>query len=89
MSEHEGRLTVTHDLKCISPYFEDVLSKRKTFEVRKNDPDFQVGDYLVLRHYRDGKYTGHNCAALIRYMLKGPAFGIEEGYVVMSIEVVS
>lgn len=89
MSEHEGRLTVTHDLKCISPYFEAVASRRKTFEVRKNDRDYQVGDHLILRHYVDGKYTGHNCGALVRYLLKGPGFGIEEGYVVMSIEVVS
>jgi hypothetical protein len=82
------RLPTTHDLKTIPPYFDEVLSRRKKFEVRKNDRDFQVNDYLVLREYDGGKYTGNSVGAYVTDVLHGPAFGIEEGYVVMSIEVV-
>lgn len=37
-----------HQLKCDSKFFEDVASGKKTFEVRKNDRDFFVGDFLAL-----------------------------------------
>lgn len=35
-----------HQLKCDSKFFEDVASGKKTFEVRKNDRDFFVGDFF-------------------------------------------
>lgn len=84
-----SRLLTTHDLKVIPPYFDEVLSRKKKFEVRKNDRDFRVNDYLVLLDDDKGRYTGNSCGAYVTYVLHGPAFGIEEGYVVMSIEVVS
>ena len=35
--------------KKISPiYFDDVKSRQKNFEIRKDDDDVQVGDKLVL-----------------------------------------
>lgn len=41
----------THDLKTIQPYFDDLASGRKTFEVRRNDRAFQAGDTVILREY--------------------------------------
>jgi ASC-1-like (ASCH) protein len=38
----------THHLKLHSDYFKDVKSGLKTFEIRKNDRDYQVGDRLIL-----------------------------------------
>lgn len=43
-----------HELKIWPVYFEDVLSGAKTFELRKNDRDFQVGDILVLKEFNPG-----------------------------------
>lgn len=37
-----------HQLKCEAKYFEELCFGTKTFEVRKNDRDFHVGDYLAL-----------------------------------------
>lgn len=37
-----------HQLKIDSEYFDDVASGKKTFEVRKNDRNFLVGDFLAL-----------------------------------------
>ena len=38
-----------HQLKTEHNFFEDVISGKKTFEVRKNDRDFMVGDFLALK----------------------------------------
>lgn len=45
-----------HQLKCEAKYFEELCSGAKTFEVRKNDRDFHVGDYLALN-----ELTPHIC----------------------------
>ncbi|WP_349535176.1 DUF3850 domain-containing protein [Leuconostoc citreum] len=45
-----------HELKLDRFYFDDVKSGLKTFEIRKNDRDFQVGDLLSLSRFEDGKY---------------------------------
>jgi len=39
---------MVHGLKIAPNYFEKVVSKEKTFEVRYNDRNFQVGDILKL-----------------------------------------
>lgn len=38
----------THTLKTVEPYFSQVLSGEKTFEVRRNDRAYQRGDELIL-----------------------------------------
>ena len=35
-----------HILKIKREYFNDILRGRKTFELRKNDRDFKVGEYV-------------------------------------------
>ena len=40
---------MTHELKIQSEYFEVVNNKTKTFEIRKNDRNFKVGDKILLR----------------------------------------
>ncbi len=47
--KHIEREQKVHYLKCKKQYFLDVISGVKTFEVRKNDKDFKVGDILVLQ----------------------------------------
>lgn len=42
---------MTYYLKTIQPFFNDVAFGSKRFEVRKNDRDFKVGDFLVLQEY--------------------------------------
>lgn len=38
----------THELKINREYFERVYSGQKRFEIRKNDRDFQVNDWVYL-----------------------------------------
>jgi hypothetical protein len=75
-----------HELKCINPYFMDVLERKKRFEIRKNDRGFKVGDYLLLREYNNVRYiySGRQIKARIDYMT---AYEQKPGYVVMSITV--
>lgn len=76
-----------HELKTWKEYFHEVLVGRKTFEVRKNDRDFKKGDTLILKEWDNEKqeYTGRQTARGVSYVLHGGQFGIEDGYVVMSI----
>jgi|GEM_PF-2195460 len=70
-----------HDLKTLPPYFEDVLSEKKSFELRINDRDFQVGDTFLLREYENGAYTGRWYTGVISYVLKNcKEFGLQDGY---------
>jgi len=38
----------THELKIEPAYFERIVSGQKRFEIRKDDRDFQVGDWIKL-----------------------------------------
>lgn len=38
----------THDLKINQEYFDRIESGQKRFEIRRDDRDFQVGDWLML-----------------------------------------
>lgn len=39
---------IHHHIKCEAPYFERTESGQKTFEIRKNDRDYQVGDRVTM-----------------------------------------
>jgi len=75
-------------LKTVNPYFEDVWQGRKTFEVRKNDRDFEVGDELNLFEYEPKetvkKFTGRRIEAKVTYMIDDKRF-VKNGFVVMGI----
>ena len=82
------REQVMHHLKTWPTFFHEVCVGRKLFEVRKDDRDFQMGDTLVLEEWEPTtqEYTGRTISAEVTYILRGPAFGIESGTVVMSLE---
>jgi len=60
-----------HELKIVDPYIDDVWEKRKTFEVRKNDRDFNVGDLILLKEYipESKSYGIRKLEVLITYLL--------------------
>lgn len=82
---------MNHELKVRSEYYQAIANKIKTFEVRKNDRDFKVGDYLILEEWdpETKKYTGNRMDASIDYILRDGEFGIKKDYVVMSITVIA
>lgn len=76
---------VAHELKTIPPFFGDVETWMKDFEVRKHDRPFMLGDVIRLREYdpETESYTGRDLLVSVKYMLLGGQFGIEKGYCVM------
>ena len=77
-----------HQLKIESKYFEDIASGKKTFEVRNNDRNFIVGDFLALNELNktgEHKETGRCCLVFVTYILDDPAY-CKEGYVVLGLE---
>lgn len=79
--------TKTHILLTIPPFFEDVASESKPFELRRNDRDFRVGDRLILREYFPitQVYSGLEYWAQITYVLENFP-GIEKGYAILGIK---
>ncbi len=74
-----------HALKTWPEYYKAIIDGSKTFEVRKNDRDYQVSDVLVLQEFDPkGGYTGEMVSKVISYILDNPQF-IKEGYVVMGL----
>jgi hypothetical protein len=67
-----------HELKTLPEYFNAVEDESKTFEVRKNDRPFHVGDYLALNEYDGNSYTGRCMMVQITYILDSPAYCKDE-----------
>ncbi|EAC5079597.1 DUF3850 domain-containing protein [Listeria monocytogenes] len=47
-----------HKLKILPEFFREKITLKKSFEIRNNDRNFEVGDTLVLQEFEDGNYTG-------------------------------
>lgn len=75
-----------HRLKTVQPFFDDMKSGKKPFEIRINDRDYQVGDTLILEEY-DGRYTGQVKRKSVTYILKNcPQYGLQDGYCILGLK---
>ena len=81
-SRKEVRQPTHHHVKCVQPYFDQVLARTKLFEIRLNDRNYQTGDLITQREYIDGNYTGREVTAKIGYVTD---FQQQSGYVVFSL----
>lgn len=72
-----------HHLKTLPEFFNAVLSEDKTFEVRRNDRNFQLRDWLHLREWTGETFTGRDCYLRVCYLTD---FQQQPGYVVMGIK---
>ncbi len=89
-------MKTTHVLKTDPNVFDEVVAGTKTFEIRKNYRDFKVGDYLTLRktkysgkEIKAGKpleYTGDFWTVDVIGIMKGPIYGLKNGWCIMSID---
>ena len=77
-------MSKTHELKIYPKYFEAILDGKKTFEIRKNDRNFHVGDRVVLKEWDNINYSGREIHATVKYMLDDTFIGLAEGYVAFS-----
>lgn len=74
-----------HELKCLPEYYEAALLGKKSFELRKDDRKFKVGDLVLLREYDNGYYTGRTLGyRTIVYILRNcEEHGLKEGYCII------
>jgi hypothetical protein len=78
---------MTHTLKTIQPYYDDVLKGAKNFELRKMDRPFNDGDIVILQEFVDGKLTGREQTFRIDYILADcPQYGLMEGYCILGLK---
>ncbi|EAE2532704.1 TPA_asm: RNA-binding protein [Listeria monocytogenes] len=75
-------MSKTHKLKILPKHFIDIMEGRKTFEIRKNDRDYEVGDMLILREW-DGEYTIFHIPAEVTYITD---YEQKDGFVVLGIK---
>lgn len=83
-----------HELKTDPGVFAATYAGNKQFEIRFNDRNFCTGDLLLLRETRYSgeamkhgapmEYTGREYEFTVNYVLHGPAYGLKEGWVIMS-----
>ena len=75
-----------HELKTWPEYYRLMDKRLKSFEVRKSDRDFKIGDFLYLREWspETKEYSGEGIVVFVSYILHGGNFGIEDGNCVMS-----
>jgi hypothetical protein len=77
-----------HELKIWPDVFDAVVSGKKTWEFRRDDRGFSEGDTVIL-HLFDPKNSGQQLDRILErkigYMLRGPDFGIPEGYVIFTL----
>jgi hypothetical protein len=88
---------IVHELKVYPCYFEEIRLGNKTFELRRFERDYQVGDILRLREHEkppkykewldDDLYTGRELTAVISYVLPGGEFpGVDDDYCVLGFK---
>lgn len=75
-----------HELKILPEYFVAVANGTKTFEVRKDDRLFEVGDILRLREFDGQEYTSREVKAEVTYILCDTAY-CKADYVILGIKV--
>lgn len=86
-------LEEAHVLKCESPHFEEIAMGNRTFEIRKNDRGFRVGDWICLRWWmtKDGeepRFGDLSINAQVSSILQDYD-GLEWGFCIMSLSRVS
>lgn len=75
-----------HELKIESKYFNDILKGIKKFEIRKNDRNYQVGDYLILKEWNGSNYTKTSIRVVVIYITD---YMQKPDYVVLGFEPVT
>lgn len=83
-----------HELKTWPRFYADLVSGIKTFELRKADRNFQVGDTLCLCEFDPDTqtYSGRRVWCAVTHILRhdpsagcAATFGLKPDYVILSI----
>ncbi|MBT2773799.1 DUF3850 domain-containing protein [Halomonas sp. ISL-60] len=86
----------THILKTDPDVFEALVRGDKTYEIRFDDRGFSVGDALCIQETKSSghdmangaalEYTGRTTARTVTHILRGPLYGLSDGWVILSVD---
>jgi len=79
---------ITHKLKVHPQFWMPLVEGKKLFELRRNDRNFKVADYVDLRRYDPSSigFTGEGLSRQITYVLHPEDCpGLEPGYVILGL----
>ena len=71
-----------HTIRMASANWDDIVSGRKAFEIRKKDHEFRVGHGLQMLEFHDGAHTGRRIDIEITYVLEEHS-GLVDGFVIL------
>lgn len=76
---------MTHELKILPEYYEEVKCGNKNFELRKNDRDYMRGDTIRLRAWDGEKYLDKApLERTVKFVLMDcPEYGLMDGYCIL------
>lgn len=80
--------TREHKLKTWPEFFERIIRGDKRAEFRLDDRGFAKGDVLTLQEWSPNnlRYSGRKVSVVISDIVRGPHFGIPDGYCMMSFK---
>ena len=77
---------MVHELKILPEYFDEVRKGNKTFELRKDNREYNIDDYLILKEW-DGEYTGNKIGRVVTYVLRNvEKYGLKRGFVIIGMK---
>lgn len=77
-----------HQLKIEPQFFEPLRTGLKRCELRKNDRNYAVDDLLIISEFILNpypQYTGRVLAMRITHIVEGGCYGLESGWVCLSV----
>lgn len=76
-----------HMLKTDPAVFAPAALNTKRYEIRVDDRGIVEGDTLVLCETTADRatLTGKNCSRVVQHVLRGPCYGLAEGWAIFSI----
>ena len=86
----------THELKSWPEFFEPLSTGEKTFDLRRNDRRYQVGDILHIREWEPNteRYSGREINLKVCHVLEAtgpggikPYLGLAAGYAILGVEI--
>jgi ParB family chromosome partitioning protein len=79
---------VIHKLKTLQPFYSEVKMGLKTFELRKNDRNYKVGDIAFLQEYdmANDSLSGRAILIEITYILEN-IVGLDENFCIFSFKI--
>lgn len=86
-----------HTLKTWPELFQAVADREKTADLRRNDREFEVGDWLTFAEFdpdertvdehqveHPGRFTGSEVTFVVTHVLDGEQWGLQPGFVMLS-----